>query len=260
MKVLLQVEVHRWVRTRRLLIAAFIAAFVGFSAPLSAFLLPDLIALSTNSGIQIEVPKPGWVDLIDSYFRTSSQVQLLVLAFVAGTCAALGGDERLQLFYRSRTRSGLLAFGPRVIVMVPVVLLVVALGAGTALYETWALTPDLHWYLAVPAIATGVVGLTGFVLLAGAVSGITNSPFASTLVVVALVFTGSLVPSELNWSEWVPTRLLTPSTLLRDGSMESYFPAALSLLALLVIVVGVLLTRRLSRLPIHGRRRKDALD
>lgn len=257
MKTLVLVEWLRWLRTRRVIICLFVAAFVALSSPLLAYLLPDLLAMSADSEIRIDAPDPTWVDLLNSYFKTSSQVGLLVLAFVAGSSLALGNDDRLQLFYRSRTHSGFRVFAPRVAVTVLVLTGITLAGAALALYETWALISEVDLDKAIVALGVSSFGLVAFILLAAILAGLTNSPFASTLILVAVTFAGSLVPTDVEWSVFVPTRLLAPSGLLADESLRDYGFSAVVITALLAVSIGALLLRRLSGVPAARRRNHD---
>lgn len=240
----LSVEFKRWNRTRRLLVVAFLFLFSGITSPLIAEYSADIFgALGASETVTITVSAPTWQNLVDSYFKNSSQLALLLAGYLVGWACALGPDERLRLFYRSRATGPWQIFGPRLAVSAIVASIGALAGAAMAGYETVVLHPELEWGLLVGGLALQAGALVVFILLAGVLACWTNAPFLSAIVIAAVVFLGGLFTGAEGFRKWSPTALLSPSGLIAGDGTNQWGAGLVSLVVLSAAIASVLVIR-----------------
>lgn len=243
---MIRLELLRWVRSRRLAILVIVFVFSGITSPLSAFYTEQILAGLGDEGVQVSVPDPTWQSLLLAYFQNASQLALLFAAYLAGWGCALGGDDRLRIFYLSRVRRPSQVFVPRLVVSGLVVLLAALVGASTSAYATWALMPDLDPRGTATALGVQVVGVVGVAVLAGAVAALVRSPLVATVLVFVAVLLGGVLGGSESVQRWSPTSLLSPAAVLdAPGAWTDHAWAFVVLLAVVSAAVAVLLLRPL---------------
>lgn len=236
----LSVEWKRWIRTRRLLVVALLFLFSGITSPLVAEYSADIFgALGASNNVTVSVSDPLWQNLVDSYFKNSSQLALLLASYLVGWACALGSDERLRLFYRSRAQGSWQVYGPRLIVAGVVAVVGALVGAVVAGYETVVLHPDVDWGLLVGGLAIQAAALVVFVMLSGVLACWTNAPFLSAIGVSALVFIGGLFNGAQGFQEWSPTALLSPSTFIAGDDVQLWGAAAIAVAVIAAALASV---------------------
>lgn len=243
-------EIHRWVRSRRLLIVVAAFAFSGLTSPLvSAYAKEIFGAVSSADNVQITLATPTWQDAISSYLQNASQLALLFACYLAAWGCSLGGDARLRIFYRSRARRSSEIFGPRLVVSAVCVWLAAVVGAALALYETVVLFDDTVVSDAVTVLALQSVGLLAVCMLAACLAVITNAPALSAGVVYAVVLVGALLRGADAVTRWSPTVLVRPTGLLQDGQLSDFWRPLAVAAVLLAAAVTTVLVRPVRDLP-----------
>ena len=249
---MIRFELYRWTRSRRLLLLTAVFFFSAVTSVLVSAYLPEILGSVGGDGdVQVTVADPTWQDLIAAYFKNSSQLAILFSCYLAAWGCALGTDDRLQLYYRSRMGRAVEVQGPRFVVSAAVVTGAVVGGAAVALYCTNVLAEGVDAGRAVTALAVQGAGLLIFSLLAGCLACTRLHPGAATAIVVGLAMLGGAGQSIAVVRDWSPTALLIPVDLLGDAAPTDYArPLAVSVVVLAVSAVTVL-----SRDVRHGVRR-----
>jgi len=188
-------------------------------------------------------PPPTWPDLVASYFKNASQLVLLLAAYLVGWACALGTDPSLRLFYRSRSDSAWRIYGPRLLVSAGCVAVGATVGAAVAGYETWALSDDIDAGRLVTALLVQISTMTAFCVVSGVIAVWTGAPFVSAIVVVGVVFVGSLFAGAEGFARWSPTSLLSPTALTTEDL--TWQAGGSALVVSLLTVVALVATVRL---------------
>ncbi|WBL40061.1 hypothetical protein O7R04_03920 [Bacillus velezensis] len=101
------------------LIGVFI--FSALTSPLFTYYAGDIIGnLSGSNDAKLILPDPHWHELIASYFKNSSQLVMLICAYLVADMCAFGKDKSLQHFYKSRGENAWIVFWPKVLVSVAI--------------------------------------------------------------------------------------------------------------------------------------------
>lgn len=237
MSALLRVEIARWVRTRRLIVVLVAAVFVGVSAPLSVYFLPEILAASAGAdALVLDLPEPGVVELLAAYFSSASQLLLLAYCYLASLSCALGSDPSLRLFYLSRASSRWRILAPRLLAVCFFLSISTALAAACTAYELWALLGVGLDSTALIALLIQSGGMLLFALASALITVLSRSVFLPVLAVFGVGLVGGLF-SGLKDMTWAPTALLQPDlALLREVGLGAYNFAFLNIFALLLLL------------------------
>ncbi len=234
----MSLQLHRWTRSRRLLVLVAVFAFSGLTSPLFAAHLKELLTGLNSNGIQVVVPDPTWDGLIASYFKNAAQLALLVACYVVGSMVALGADPAVRIHYLTRVQRPSQVLLPRLGTAAVLTLAGTLVGGLCALYETVLLVDGTDLGRAVLALVVQCVAVLLLSCIAGALAFRTNSPFVSTLVVSGAVFVFGLLDSSPAVRRWSPTTLAQPTQLL-SGKVElaDLLPGALVLVGLTALAL-----------------------
>lgn len=243
-------EARRWTRSRRLVIVCAAFAFSGMSAPLVAAYAEQILgAVQPSSNVSILVEDPTWRDGIASYLQNAAQLSLLVACYVVAWACALGSDERLQIFYRSRATQRWHLFLPRLIMSGLCVCVAASLGGLLAFYEVMVLFDGNDPARMLLVLTVQSTGLVTVALLAGLGAVLTNAPVVSALTTYFVVFFLDLFRDVSIVSDWTPIALLRPEPLLEQSPMSDYLRPGLAALALLAVTTSIALTRPVRATP-----------
>ena len=171
-----RLEWYRLVRTRRLLALVGVFAFFGFTGPLIAAYLDELIAAG-GGGVVISVPDPTPAMAIEQFSTNAFQIGLLVAIVIAAGALSIDARPEIGTFFRTRVTSTRRLLAPRYVVATLAAMAAFAVGVAAAWYETIVLigAPD-----------------AGGVLL-GAFLGCTYLAFALAVVAVAASVTRNVL-------------------------------------------------------------------
>ncbi|QAY62565.1 hypothetical protein ET495_04105 [Xylanimonas allomyrinae] len=243
------VELRRWVRTRRLFVLCAVFLFSGMTSPLLAYYSGEIFrSLGASENITVIVGEASWQSLVSSYFKNSSQLALLLAAYLVGWACAIGPDDRLRLYYRSRVPGAWQVYGARLGVAGIGVAAAGVVGAVVAAYVTLVLNTAADVTTLALALAVQSVGIIMFATFAGVIACWTNAPFVSAVLVAAVVLVAGLFSAANGLMAWSPTTLLSPDGLLSGDSITSV--ARPFLVGCLVLAAGVMST---ATIPWKGR-------
>jgi len=249
LQILLKVEIARWLRTSRFLVALFAGVFVALTAPLAAYFLPELLTSAAGTyNVTIQLPEVGSADLISSYFRTSSQILLLAYCYLVSLTCSIGSDKSLQLFYITRTHSKLRIVSPRLLVATAAISISIFLSAIVVCYEISALVSATPSGMEIKALIIQSIGILLFTIIAGLGTTISRSVFIPPLVLFALSIVGGVFSVVDGW-RWLATVLLQPDiALLQADGLGTYRSAMLITLCIVgVELLFIWLTRKKRR-------------
>jgi ABC-2 type transport system permease protein len=247
---MIRFELYRWTRSRRLLLLVLVLVFSGVTSPLTAAYLPEILgALGGGaSGVQVTVPEPTWQDLVSAYFKNSSQLALLFSCYLAAWGCSLGSDDRLRIYYLSRSRRAADAQGARLLLTTCTVAVAVVAGGAVALYSTLALTDGADLHRAVLALLVQAAGLLTFSVAAACLACAGVHTGLATAVVLGTTIVGSALDSIAGFRAWSPTVLLSPSDLLSGESPTAYTRPLAVMVGLLAVTAGLALRRSVRRI------------
>ena len=248
----------RWLRSKRLLVLFAAFAFSGITTPLIAAYAEELIgSLRTANNVRILVEPPSWTDGASAYLQNAAQLALLFACYLTAWASSLGPDQRLQHFYRTRSRTRFQLFYPRLAMAAAVVWLASLLGGCLALYNVLILFEDTNLSKMITAIVIQALGFLMVSLLAGLVATATNSPAISALSTYFGLFLVDVF-RDASWTRGLlPTSLIRPTDILENATLNDYVGPTATAVGL-VAVVAVVLLRRPLRTPFENLDRATA--
>jgi ABC-2 type transport system permease protein len=245
-----RIEWWRLVRTRRLLALVAVFVFFGFTGPLGARYIAELVSKSSNADrITVIAPPPVPADGVSAYVSNAMLAGLIVSVVIAAYALAVDANPALSVFYRSRVSGYRALILPRVVVTTAGVVVAYIVGLLVAWYETAVLigAPDA------PAMAyTALLGSV-YLAFAVAVTALAGTVTRGTLGTVGIaIVVQLLLPIAGTWSvlrRWMPSTLTdAPEALLRHTATDHY-PRAIA-------VTVVLLAGSLILAAVRGGRRE----
>ncbi|MEQ6001217.1 hypothetical protein U2I83_17205 [Bacillus amyloliquefaciens] len=222
------------------LIGVFI--FSALTSPLFTYYAGDIIGnLSGSNDAKLILPDPHWHELIASYFKNSSQLVMLICAYLVADMCAFGKDKSLQHFYKSRGENAWIVFWPKVLVSVAITFIGTVVGSIFASYETWVFFDDLDFGNLIAAFALQIFGFLLFVIVSVTISIWLNSPFVSALIVTMIVFISSFLKDVHQFKNWSPTTFLSPTDVLKNGiEFDAFgYSMIISILTLIICLVFI---------------------
>jgi ABC-2 type transport system permease protein len=224
-----RLEWLRLVRTHRLLVLVGTYLFFGFTGPLTARYLSQILGRLGTEGVTVEFPVPVPADGIAQFVGNASQIGLLVVVLVAASALAFDARREMAVFLRTRVH------GVRAIVIPAYVMTVVGAVAGlvagslAAWYETTVLLGGLPAIATLTGVALGALFLAFAVAVTAAVASVMRGVAATAGVALAgllgLAVLGGLTPL----GRWLPTHLAGAMTeLVRGAPAADFGPATLT--------------------------------
>lgn len=87
----MKLELRQWIRKQRMFLILLIAALMGIVTPLSAYYSDQLVEkFGGGSAASIQLPSPTWDSLMTSYFQSTEQVVLFIMAYLVADACTLG--------------------------------------------------------------------------------------------------------------------------------------------------------------------------
>lgn len=221
-----RLEWLRLVRTRRLAVLLGVFAFLGFTGPLTARYLGEILKALGTGGIEVAFPPPRAVDGIAEYAGNVSQIGLLVVVLIAASALAFDGRREMALFLRTRlpVRSIVL---PAYAMNVIAAALACAVGSAAAWYETVLLLGPLPVGRMVLGIFLSVLFAAFAIALTALTAALTRSTIGAAGAALALLLAMAIAGSVPAVARFLPTSLAGAITGMADGAaVSSFAPAA----------------------------------
>jgi ABC-2 type transport system permease protein len=242
-----RLEWLRLVRTHRLLVLVGTYLFFGFTGPLTARYLSELLGQLGTEGVKVEFPEPVPADGIAQFVGNASQIGLLVVVLVAASALAFDARREMAVFLRTRVRGVRSIVVPAYVMTAAAAVAGLVAGSVAAWYETTVLLGGLPATATLIGIALGALFLAFAVALTAAVASVMRGVAATAGVSLAgllgLAILGGLTPV----GRWLPTHLAGAMTeLVRGTSAADFGPAVLTSLAgtVAALTVAVVLGAR----------------
>ena len=110
-------ELKKWIRSKRLFLLCGLFIFIGFISTIIAYYQKDILKdLSSTNAVTIIFAKSDWKELICSYFKSCSQIMLMVGTYMGGTSCILGNSFQIRSFYLTKTTNKNKIFIPKIII------------------------------------------------------------------------------------------------------------------------------------------------
>lgn len=245
--VLARFEMLRWWRGRRLVAVGVAFVFSALTGPLFAAYTEQILqALQSSDNLTITVEEPTWRSGAVSYLHGAAQIALAFGCFAVASACALG-SEPVRIFHRTRSRSAVTLFVPRLLVSAMALVGVAAVGGIFAWYEISLLFDDVAHGRLWAAVAVQAVAIVVVSLVAGLAAIITNSPGPTALVVFFATFVVDVFDTSSGVLAWTPVALLRPYSLLDGDGAGSIVPSLIGSIVLLAVALAVVLSRPLLR-------------
>jgi len=226
-----RLEWLRLVRTHRLtgLVAVFL--LFGFTGPLTARYLEELLR-RFGGGVEVRLPAPGPADGMAAYVDNGQQLGLLVVVLVAAAALAFDAQRESAAFLRTRVRSMWQLVLPKVAVNALAAAGAFALGALAAWYETAVLLGGLPAAATLAGIAYVAVYLAFAVALTALTAALLRGVVGTAVAALAVLLLFGLVESLGILADWLPSHLVgSLHVLARGGDPGQFLPAAAVTLA-----------------------------
>jgi ABC-2 type transport system permease protein len=216
-----RLEWLRLVRTRRVVALVAVYLFFGFTAPLVARYINEIV--NRFGDVQVLAPPPTPVSGFAGYMSNTNQIALLVFTLVISSAVAFDAQRDMAVFLRTRVPRYRDLLVPRYTLNVAAGAAAFVAGALAAWYGTAILLGPVDAVGAVAGIALSVVYLT----FVGAVAALLGSRLTSvvttavgTLAVALVLGIAGAFPAL---GDWLPSHLLGSVTdLAGGGSIAAY--------------------------------------
>jgi ABC-2 type transport system permease protein len=222
-----RLEWLRLVRTHRLLVIVGVYLFFGFTGPLTAAYLSEILSGLGTEGVQVEFPEPVPADGVSQFVGNASQIGLLVVVLVAASALAFDARREMAVFLRTRVRGLADIVVPAYVVNTGAAVAGLVVGSLAAWYETGILLGGLPPLAMLAGMAYGALFLAFAVALAALVASRVRSVVATAGVTLVILLAAAILGSLAPIGRWLPTRLAGAMTsLVRGGQVADYFSAA----------------------------------
>jgi ABC-2 type transport system permease protein len=226
-----RLEWLRLVRTHRLtgLVAVFL--LFGFTGPLTARYLEQLLR-RFGGGVEVRLPKAVPADGMAAYVDNGQQLGLLVVVLVAAAALAFDAQRESAAFLRTRVRGMWQLVLPKVAVNALAAVGAFALGALAAWYETAVLLGGLPAGT-LAGITYVAVYLAFAVTLTALAAALLRGVVGTAVAALAALLLLGLVESLGILADWLPSHLVgSLHALAGGGDPGEFLPAAAVTLAL----------------------------
>lgn len=256
----MKLELRQWIRKQRMFLILLIAALMGIVAPLSAYYSDQLIEkFGGGSAASIQLPSPTWDSLMTSYFQSTEQVVLFIMAYLVADACTLGKNPAQQLFYLTRANKAGPIYFPKMAAGLICVVLGTVMGAGWAVYVDWAFfSSTIRFDLVWPSLLLQALGIVTSVILASTIAIYSGAPFLAAGVIEIGVLISSLFSQLEGFMKWSPTNLLNPTNWLIHPVSWTDLWRPLVLIGILIVGCLILIMVKPLRNQ-HAVRRVEAI-
>ena len=236
--ILLRKELLESWRTLRLPIIAGLFLLVGFTSPLLAKFLPEIIkAAAGNQLPQVPIPTPVAADAGLQLWKNLAQFGAIAAIVLAMGSVAAERDRGTAAFVLSKTASRGAFLAAKMVAIAAVLGLGVVLAVAVAWFYTAVLfepLPIAGW------IAFGVlawIGITVWAAITFAGSAVTGSTAAAAGIGFVALLALSLLGAIPNAGKWLPGALADPAIALAAGKPVETGDVASAVVGSLIIAI-----------------------
>lgn len=236
--VLLRKELLESWRTLRLPIIAGLFLLVGFTSPLLAKFLPEIIKAAAGDQLpQVPIPTPVAADAGLQLWKNLAQFGAIAAIVLAMGSVAAERDRGTAAFVLSKTASRGAFLAAKMVAIAAVLGLGVVLAVAVAWFYTAVLfepLPIAGW------VAFGVlawIGITVWAAITFAASAVTGSTAAAAGIGFVALLALSLLGAIPNVGKWLPGALADPAIALAAGKPVETGDVASAVVGSLVITV-----------------------
>ena len=238
-----RLEWIRLVRTRRLLAIIGVYVFFGFTGPLTARYLDQILGRLGTEGVRVEFPAPVPADGVNQFVANASQIGLLVVVLVSAAALAFDARREMAVFLRTRVSGVRAIVIPAFTVNTGAAIAGFVAGSLAAWYETVVLLGPLRPLRMVLGIGYGALFLTFAVATVAFVAALVRGVVATAGVTLVVLLGLAILGGITRFGEWLPTHLAGALTaLVRDSRTADYLPAAGVTGVLCVILIAAAVT------------------
>ena len=195
-----RLEWLRLVRTHRLLVIVGVYLFFGFTGPLTARYMSQILGQLGTEGVRIEFPEPVPADGIAQFVGNTSEIGLLVVVMVAASALAFDARREMAVFLRTRVRGVRDIVIPAYLINCGAASVALLAGSLAAWYETAVLLGGLPVVEMLAGIAYGAlflcfaVAVTAFA--ASVVRGVLATAGVTLVALLGLAIIGGLTVAD----------------------------------------------------------------
>lgn len=178
--ILLQKDLREQIRSSQLLIAGIMGVFFGILSPLSARYMPELIALlGADQGVQIVLPEPGVIDVLQQFVSNLSQLGLVVFIVLFMGSISRENESGTLDFLMTRPVGPAMILGSKVIIAIFVAGAAVIASALTAVFYTNLLFDGFRAGLFLYTAGYAFMYLAGVAVVTVCMSAVVRRSFAA---------------------------------------------------------------------------------
>ena len=205
-------------RSRQLVLLLFFFFLLGYTAPMIAYYLPDLLKVLGTTNITIMMRKITSVDLLASYDKNIMQLGFFFLSYVLALRVTFNQQESLKLAYLQRSKTNYRRYFYKIIASLVVTWLCLTLSYFSCIYVLWAL--DYHLVLSHILLAYGVMllGFSSLICLTLVLAIYLDSALIAAFLLQLLLLVGSVLSASKIISKWTPWSLLTTAKIVQQGT------------------------------------------
>lgn len=224
-----RLEWLRLLRTRRLLAILSIYVFFGFTGPLTARYLGQIIKRFGTGGVRVEFPPPKPADGILQFTSNVSQIGLLVVVLVAAAALALDARREMAVFLRTRVHSVRDLIVPAYLLNAGAAVAGLLAGSAAAWYETAVLLGPLPAGRMLLGILCAALFLAFAVALTALAASMLRGALATAGTTLVVLLGMAILGGLRGVGRWLPTTLLSAmADLVGAGRPGDYLPAVAS--------------------------------
>lgn len=234
-----KLEWIRLTRTRRWIALVGVYLFLGFTGPLLARYMADILERA-GGGIEVAVPEPVPADGMAQYVSNATQIGLLVSVGLAASALTVDSNRQMNIFLRTRVERMWDIVTPRYVVITGAIMFSFTAGSLAALYETWALLGSLPFGDWAAGTALGCLYLAFVVAVVAAVAGRSSSVIIVAVTTFGILLVLPIIGLIPSLEEWMPSHLVGAlDSLVLEASPGDYVKAAVTTLASTLLLLGL---------------------
>jgi ABC-2 type transport system permease protein len=213
----------RLTRTRRLVALLGVYVFFGFTGPLTARYLGEIIGSMNTDGVRVELPDPTPADGIAQFAGNVSQLGLLVVVLVAASALAFDARREMAVFLRTRITGVRAVVVPAYTVTTGAAVAALLLGSLAAWYETGVLLGPLPVARMLAGIGFGAVFIAFVVAAVALAAALVRGVLAAAGITLAVLLTMAIAGGVEGVGRWLPTTLSGALAGLVGGRATGFY-------------------------------------
>jgi ABC-2 type transport system permease protein len=239
--ILLWKEMTEGLRSYRILIWVMVCLFFGILSPLSAYYMPDILAMiGSTQNIALTLTEVTYRDAVDQYVKNFTQIGSIIMIFLAmGSVAGEKADGSLQ-FLMVRPISFHVILFAKIIALMAMVVLGIGIAALVCALYTQYLFPGFPLTLFIQSNLILLLYLLVIGVMTTSLSAMVSRPVTAGLASLGLWLVFSMLGS-LGGAGWYSfTRLASEIIQVIEGFPISLKPFSSAILVILGSIEGAL--------------------